>query len=319
MILLDDELIRKNSYLPHEDLFPVVKSLSRLTTTHSLRLIYLLHKAIEGVDLSSSPLLKVSVPVLSEFLSPPEKSDLPYIIHQSLQEICNTPIHLLRRNSDGRRDWTSQSWLIGYVYHEQDPYVYIHINPSSVRYFSLLSALSVVRPESILALSRTMPIWLYIVLSNASTYSDFWIVPLEDLNRVMMIEARGVYLKWDSNFQHIPKEILGLSMSPENRAEYQLAKLERRPQRFIPMPFSKRQGSLYALRSYSELTANACTIKEMKRLTKIAFSFREEDSNGVVFNDADKFRKNRTFGEVLSNTSIQDKVEFLTTNNLPVW
>lgn len=310
MTLLDEQLIRSNSYLPHIDLYPVVKSLSRMSNISSLRLMFYIHKLTLGKKLVNLPVIEV--PITKELLSylgiegEDPIASLEYILHQ----ISSSPIPFLRRDKDGRRTWHSPTWLINYKVSEETSHITLYLNPEIEEQLRLLEALSVVRPPSCISLSRTYPLWLYIALTNASLYGDYWVVSAEDFSLISMTEDKNTY-RPNKRLSSIPAMLLGICNNPLGREDEKAARKEKRPQKFIPCLFTSR-GNLPTLRDKSELMVNVCNIKIKNVISYYAFSFREEDNNGFASKHRSEFSKNLTFAEELSAYELIDNTPILT-------
>lgn len=295
MTLLDEQLIMSNSYLPHIDLFPVVKSLSRMSNISSLRLMFLIHKLTLGKKLANTPVIEI--PITKKLISylGIEGEDITASLDYVLHQIICSPIPFLRRGKDGNRLWYSPTWLLNYKVSEETNLIHIFLNPEIEEQLGLLEALNIVRPHSCLSLSRTYPLWLYITLSNASVHGDYWVVSVENFSLVSMADDKNTFAK-EKRANAISTELLGISPSLSVKEEERSARKEKRPQRFIPFNLSAR-GNIPTIRQKSELLVNVCNIKIKNIISYYAFSFKVEDNNGFISERHSEFSKNLTFAE----------------------
>lgn len=304
MVILNDEVIYSNQYRPDYNLLPVVQSMSYMSNESSLRIIYLIYSAIGKLKKANTNL---EIPITSDlisYLGISQSNDYWKDLEDALNAISKCPIIRVIRDENGKHRWMSTPWFSSYTLSDKYKRLRIDINSHVVPYIPLVSSFSKVRPISCVKLSRGFPTWLYIVLTNASYYGDYWVIDVEDFRHVSGMNDRESHSTEDRRIKSISSHILGLVPSPEFKEEAKLARKEKRPIRFTPCRFSTSDGNMSVVRSKSELLVNSCNVK-IKNITKyLAFSFRKEDDNGISYGDSFEYMKYLTFEEELINSTL---------------
>lgn len=300
MTIMNEKLIRSNTYLPHKDLYPVFKSLSKMESPCSLKMIYLLHIITAGKNVSNTPILKMPISdALLSYLGIGQEENPIASLEYTIYQIAKSPIRTIRRETDNTKIWTSYPWLTHYKIKECTNSIEIHFNPVVQKYLNLLEALKIAKPNSCYKLSRSFPMWLYVVLLNAKTHGEYWVVDSEDFFSDASI--------FDFNEKERPKKIfslgLGARVNPICLQEQKTALKEKRPPIFIPY-FISPKGNLHTIRTKSELVVNLCSIKVKNKLAYFVFSFRTEDD--IVFDPANisELQESITFEEELRKSKL---------------
>lgn len=156
------------------------------------------------------------------------------------------PIHIVRlRSGEDPRTWNGSSWIIDYIFSSSLQKIYLHINPAAQKYLLHLDALEHARVDSILRISRTFPIWLYITLTNASRYGKYWVVSTDMFAKMSMIEDREVWIGKRIGRDTLRVQ-LGAFTTPAVKEEFTKARKVRETYISFHGKFAKAISSQYA-------------------------------------------------------------------------
>lgn len=302
MTVLDNVFIEEYSgYMPSPKLYPAIRSIARMQSIYTWRMMYLLHRSVAKKDVHPQ---WISFPLdeLARALKIDDEDPVGVIL-DTVQRISENPIQEAQRRQDGVAEaWLIEPWIYKAMIDEANQSLRLHLNQSASVFLLCLSALNAARPMSCIRLSRGHPIWMYITLTNASRAGIYWCISLSAYTQISHLTA---FSSRDSRFvetEHKKNaQIMGLKASPDLREEEKLARKEKRPIVFKAMLLAKG-GNLLTLRQKSELLVNVCQIKGFKSgykgaVSHLAFSFDQADE--LVSYDSDRavFKKDPTFAE----------------------
>lgn len=316
MVLIDDKVISSNTYEPALDLYPVCRSLSRMSNAHSLRVMYLLHKICRHTPVKDHPVIEIPIQELISYLGIEAEEDPLELIQKAIFYIMENPIHIVRlRSGEDPRTWNGCSWIIDYIFSSSLQKIYLHINPAVQKYLLLLDALDHVRLDSILRISRTFPVWLYITLTNASRYGKYWVVSTDIFAKMSMIEDREVWTVTRIGRDTLRVQ-LGAFTTPAVKEEFTKARKGKRDVHFIPWEI--RKGNILTVRTHSELQFNICTLKKWPgaAYSHYVFSFNPSDDAGMI-TPPDLENLPTIAEEFQKHSGIMGSIKLLTLNYLP--
>lgn len=315
MTLIDSEIITTNTYLPDLDLYPVCRSLSKMSNPHSLRIMYLLHKVCWNTNLKDTPIIQIPIKALIDYLQIEEEEDPLSIIQAAIYHIMGHPIHIVRLKSGADpRVWNGNAWIINYVLSDTSGYIYLHLNSSAQRYFALLEALNRVRIDSLIRISRTIPTWLYITLTNASYHGQYWVIDIDSFSKMSMIEDREAWSDAKKGREML-RVLFGVFATPEVKKEFLRARIEKRNVNFIPWEI--RNGNTWTIRSRSELQFNICVLKRGAAYAHYVFSFNPNDDAGIIQPTEYPFQPTIE-NEYREKIKIMNDIKLLTLNYMPI-
>lgn len=277
---------RVDSYNPNKparlsnDLFDITKSVSTLSSTHGLKLVYAIAQAVQDKQvetISGLPRINMSVQAAFDYLDLRTSNRRYELLKAAFEAVMNNSLHLVQKDSKGNSIFRGMSWISWYEFSTGKNRLYIVINPMAIPFLLQLSRYASIQPKYYNQLSTTYQLWLYPFLKNKQKMRSFK-VRIDELKKLLNSDQKESYTDEMRGTNAFFKRVLGITISQAAKEENARAKKAKESPAFIPWDYvldksGKPTGTLYNINAHTDLMVSARGIKSGRSYEEIEFLF----------------------------------------------
>ena len=267
------------------DLFDVSKAISRITSTHALKLIYAIAQIVQSKQVevvSGSPRIEISMSAVFDYLDISMSNRRHDFLKDALEEIMNKSLHIVHIGKNGEKVYEGASWISWYKFSDRKDRLYIIPGPMAIPLLQNLSQYVSVYPKHYNSLSTSYQLWLYPFLKNKQKLVSFRI-SIDSLKQLLNSTSKSSYTDSVRGTNTFLRRAIGITISEQAKKENTLAKQEKRMPKFIPWDYVKDPktgepcGTLYSINRHTDIRVYARGIKNGRAYTEIEFLFSKLD------------------------------------------
>lgn len=276
--------IRVKEYNPNkhvrisQELFDITKSVSSMRNVHSVKLLYALAQAVQGKGLSHFPEITFSIDAAFDYLGVRNSNRRLEFLKEAFDTILDNALKLVRVDHRGNTHYSGLSWITRYDFSTDNSEVKVRLNPDTETYLLDLARYASIQPRHYMGLTTAYQAWFYPFLKNVSLIrGGEYKVSIDYLRTLLVADNQSYQADSRNGTQFFLNRVLGITLSPEAKAENMLSKKEKRPTRFVPWDYvthnGEPTGTLYNINKHTELTVSASAVKSGRSYTHIIFRF----------------------------------------------
>lgn len=281
---------RVDSYNPNKparlsnDLFDITKSVSTLSSTHGLKLVYAIAQAVQDKQvetISGLPRINMSVQAAFDYLDLRSSNRRYELLKAAFEAVMNNSLHLVQKDAKGNSIFRGMSWISWYEFSTGRNRLYIVVNPMAIPFLLQLSRYASIQPKYYNELSTTYQLWLYPFLKNKQKMRSFKI-RIDELKKLLNSDQKESYTDEMRGTNVFFKRVLGITISQAAKEENARAKKMKEAPAFIPWDYvldksGKPTGTLYNINAHTDLMVSARGIKSGRSYEEIEFLFTSPD------------------------------------------
>lgn len=219
--LFNDYIVE--SYNPNKsvrlsnDLFDVSKAISRITSTHALKLIYAIAQIVQSKQVevvSGSPRIEISMSAVFDYLDISSSNRRHDFLKDALEEIMNKSLHLVHIGRNGEKVYEGASWISWYKFSDRKDRLYIIPGPMAIPLLQNLSQYVSVYPKHYNSLSTSYQLWLYPFLKNKQKLVSFRI-SIDSLKQLLNSTSKSSYTDSVRGTNTFLRRAIGITISEQ--------------------------------------------------------------------------------------------------------
>ena len=262
------------------DLFDITKSVSTLSSSHGLKLVYAIAQAVQDKKvevISGIPRINLSVQAAFDYLSIRTSNRRYELLKASFEAVMNNSLHLVEKDRKGNTTFRGLSWISGYEYSTNKDRLYIVLNPLAMPFLRELSRYASIQPKYYNELSTAYQLWLYPFLKNKEKMRSFRI-RISELKTLLNSDSKESYNDEMRGTNVFFKRVLGITISQGAKEENARAKKEKTQPAFVPWDYvldksGKPTGTLFHINAHTDLVVSARGIKSGRNYEEVEFLF----------------------------------------------
>lgn len=280
-----EDLVTVNEYSPMKsvrlstDLFNVSKTLSRISKSHTIRLLFALAQSVQDQTANGcAPRYRIdfSLSAVFDYLGIRNSGMRYEYLREALKEIQDNSLQIAERTSRGGIVYKGISWISGYEFSTEGDRLVIILGSLVTPYLLQLSQYASIRPIDYSALSTAYQLWFYPFLKDKQKMGAFR-VSIEYLKLLLGASEKATYSNSMSGTNKFLSKVLGITISQKAKEEAKLARKERRLPKFVAWDYTRANGkpvgTLYNININTDLCVMARGIKRGRAYTEVEFKF----------------------------------------------
>lgn len=262
------------------DLFDITKSVSTLSSTHGVKLVYAIAQAVQDKNFEvfgGVPRINMAVQAAFDYLAIGNSNRRYELLKGAFESVMNNSLHLVDRDARGNMTFRGVSWISGYEYSTNKDRIYIILNPLAIHFLRELSRYASIQPKYYNKLSSAYQLWLLPFLRNKEKMGSFR-VRIDELKTLLNSDSKESYTDEMRGTNTFLKRVLGITISQAAKEENARAKKEKETPAFIPWDYvrdkdGKPYGTLYNINLHTDIKVCVRGIKNGRAYEEVEFFF----------------------------------------------
>lgn len=247
-------------------MFSIVKSFTATENTKAVKLLYMIYRK-RRFNFGNNTLI-FSINDITNFLSVPEDE-----CNTIFRALVGSPIYLAQATGNDREiKYEGIPWLQSYTWCNYSGEVEIQVNPQCLPFLDQLSALDDIEEDGYSRLRTTYQRWLYIFFTSIA--DEETTIRLSDFYDMVDVYEKEVYFNRPGGTYNFLRNILGITPTPEAKAEMLLSNREGRPMRFTPWAYfqgASAGGGLKIVNTHTGTKTEISIIKNGRNYSALTF------------------------------------------------
>lgn len=272
------------------DLFNVTKTISKLSSTHAVKLLYALAQSVQSQASSGDEVryrIDISIRAVFDYLGVVNSGMRYDYLRDALREIQDNSLQIVERTSRGAIRYKGVSWISGYEFSTDRDRLVISLGDSAAPYLLQLSQYASIRPIDYSGLCTAYQLWLYPFLKDREKLGVFR-VKVSDLKTMLNAEDKTTYNDPVSGTNRFFLKVLGITISEQAKQEAKLARKEKRLPRFVPWDYARDRngkpvGTIYHINRCTDLNVYVRGVKQGRSYVELEFSVKGERSPQLYY------------------------------------
>lgn len=288
--ILIEEYSPSRSVRLSADLFNVTKTISKLTSTHAVKLLYALAQAVQSQASSGGEVryrIDISIRAVFDYLGVMTSGMRYDYLRDALKEIQDNSLQIVERTARGAIRYKGVSWISGYEFSTDRDRLVISLGDSAPPYLLQLSQYASIRPLDYSGLSTAYQLWLYPFLKDKEKLGVFR-VKISDLKTMLNAEDKSTYNDPVSGTNRFLLRVLGITISEQAKQEAKLARKEKRLPRFVAWDYARGKdgkpvGTIYNINRCTDLIVYVRGVKQGRSYVELEFCIKGSTSPQLYY------------------------------------